>query len=109
MNVEQEIYTCKPTEMSEGVAALTDERILSCVLMVGKYSAQYSKSFLLLKSNKTISHCSLCLTQFETLDGQIFSIPFVDTLFSNDVSKLENILGIGCNNFCCVNHFHFIL
>ena len=52
MNVEQVIYTCKPTEMSEGVAALTDERILSCVLMVGKYSAQYSKSFLLLKKQQ---------------------------------------------------------
>lgn len=39
MNVEQVIYTCKPTEMSEGVAALTDEMILSCVLMVGRNSA----------------------------------------------------------------------
>ena len=39
MKVEQVIYTCKPTEISEGVAALTDEMILSCVLMVGRYSA----------------------------------------------------------------------
>lgn len=27
------------TEMSEGVAALTDDMIFSCVLMVGRYSA----------------------------------------------------------------------
>ena len=29
----------QPTEMSEGVAALTDDMIFSCVLMVGRYSA----------------------------------------------------------------------
>ena len=39
MKLEQDICTCKPTEMSEGVAALTDEMIFSCVLMVGRYSA----------------------------------------------------------------------
>ena len=37
------------------------------------------------------------------------SLPFVYTLFSNNMSKFEDNHGVRSNSFCHVDHFHFIL